>query len=235
MNSTAEPQESYSPNSASSSQDVLGTSISTPILINHQITRKKKTLWADYKYHIHPLLKISLFGILNIAAFLPSFQQARWIFLSLEIVLAICIKLDVYRIQGFFKFLFLNFLGIFILFYFVDYNWVNALILFYHYAISMLILFLGAFIFTQATPPRELLIAFRMINIPRKLALAITVAITFLPLLTERIRLTRAYQESRGYKVHFWNLGPIIIPSLLNILDLSMNLAISMESRGYEI
>ncbi len=123
---------------------------------------------------------------------------------------------------------------IYVLFYFVNYNWLSALVLFYHYSISMLILFLGAFLFAQATPPRELLISLRMIRIPHKLALAITIAITFLPLLTERIRLTRAYQESRGYKVHFWNLAPIIIPSLLNILDLSLNLAISMESRGYE-
>lgn len=197
--------------------------------------QKSTPIWADYKFHLHPIIKLLLFGILNVAAFLPSFQQTRWIFLSIEIILAFVIKLEIYRIQGFFKFLFVNFLGIYVLFFFVDFNWLNALVLFYYYAFSMLILFLGAFIFTQATPPRELLIALRMIKIPRKLALGITVAITFLPLLTDRIRLTRAYQEARGYKVHFWNFGPIIIPSLMNILDLSMNLAISMESRGYEI
>ncbi|WP_371805509.1 energy-coupling factor transporter transmembrane component T [Candidatus Lokiarchaeum ossiferum] len=212
---------------------------STTISANSQHVQSKSQkstpIWADYKFHIHPIIKFLLFGILNVAAFLPSFQQIRWIFLITEIILAFGIKLEIYRVQGFFKFLFMNFIGIYFLFYFVDFSWINAFILFYQYTLSMLILFLGTFIFTQTTPPRELLTALRMFHIPRKLALGITVAITFLPLLTERIRLTRAYQEARGYKVHFWNLGPIIIPSLLNILDLSMNLAISMESRGYEI
>ena len=85
-------------------------------------SQKSTPIWADYKFHIHPIIKLFLFGVLNIAAFLPSFQQTRWIILGIEIFLAFGIKLEIYRIQGFFKFLLMNFFGIYILFFFVDYK-----------------------------------------------------------------------------------------------------------------
>lgn len=188
-----------------------------------------------YRYNLHPLLKLAVFTLLNVLAFLPQYQTWRWGVLIIEIFLGWLIKLRWNEIKGAFRFLFINFIGLYILFYFVDFNWFSALIIFGNYAISILVLFLGAFIFNKSTPPRELLTALRMIHIPQGLSIAFTIAITFLPLLTQNIRQVIAMQQARGYHVHLIHLGPIIIPSLLNIIDLSTNLAISMEARGFEM
>ncbi len=191
--------------------------------------------YNHYKYHIHPILKLGLLFLLNIFAFLPKFISFRWIFLISEILISFMIDVKIFRIKGFLKFILLNFISILILFYFIDYSWKIAFEEFYHYFITMSILFIGAFIFTEITPPHEMIIAFRTIRIPKKMCIAITVAITFFPLLIKQIKLTTAYQESRGYRMHLWKLGPVLIPSLLNIIDLSMNLSLSMQSRGFEI
>lgn len=191
----------------------------------------------DKKFHVvqfFPVLKLLILFTLNVFAFLPSFLPYRVILLIIEIVVAIIVHVDFYRIKGFLKFLSVNFIGLYFIFYFIDFRWINALILFLDYALTMAILFLGAFIYVKSTSSRDLLMALIQLKIPKKFALALTVSVTFLPLLIEKMRLTIAYQESRGYKLKLTNLSPILIPSLMNVLDVSINLALSIESRGFE-
>ncbi len=190
--------------------------------------------WKRFKYHIHPLLKLGVLIGFNIFAFLPQFDVYRYAILGIEIFLAVLIKLEIYRFKAFFKFLFLNFIPIFFLFYFIDFNWISALIKMWDYLLTTIIMFISVFLFYSITPPKELLIGFRAIRLPKPFALGITIGLTFLPYLTDSIRLTRATQEARGYKLRIWNLGPILIPSILVVLDLSINLAISLEARGYD-
>lgn len=188
-----------------------------------------------YRYNLHPLFKLLLFTILNTLAFLPQFSAWRWGLLPIEIFLGWVVKLQWGEIKGTMKFLLMNFVGLYILFYFVDFDWLGALFLFGNYAITIIVLFLGAFIFVRTTPPRELLTALRMIHIPQGLSIAFTISLTFLPLLTQNIRQVIAMQQARGYRMHLLHLGPILIPSLLNLIDLSTNLALSMEARGFEM
>lgn len=209
--------------------------IITEPITNHNTTQDRISIHPRYRFGLHPLFKLSLFILLNIGAFLPELKYYREMFLLLELYMAYLVHLHFYEVSGFFKFLLLNFIGLYILFYFVEYDFWKAAIYFYEYSLSVVIMFIGTFIFTKATPARELLIALRLIHIPQGLALGFTVALTFLPLLTEKFRKIMAFQQARGYKFRIHHLGPIIIPGLLEILDLATNLAISLESRGFQV
>jgi len=167
-------------------------------------------------------------------AFLPLFSDFLFLFLLFEILLAAILRFEFFLIARFFKILAWNFLSMFILFYFVQYDWLEAVRLTYHYAMILLIMFFGVFLFIHTTPPRQLLFSLRKIKIPKQLAVGLTVAISFLPIITNTLRNTKAAQESRGYRVSLWNLGPILIPSILSIMDFSMNLSLSLEARGMD-
>jgi energy-coupling factor transporter transmembrane protein EcfT len=171
---------------------------------------------------------------LNIIGFLPVFSGILYIILLLEVVLAVLVRIDFFRIAGFFKILIWNFLGMFLLFYFVQYDWSEAARLLIHYAMVLLIMFFGVFLFIHTTPPRQLLFSLRSVKIPKQFAVGFTIAISFLPVIVTTLRNTKMTQESRGYRLSLWNLGPILIPSILTIMDFSMDLSLSLEARGMD-
>ena len=171
---------------------------------------------------------------LNIIAFLPVFSGFLYIILLLEVALAVFVRVDFSQIVGFFEILIWNFLGMFFLFYFVQYDWFEAARLLYHYAMILMIMFFGVFLFIHTTPPRQLLFSLRSVKIPKQLAIGFTVAISFLPVITMTLRNTKMAQEARGYRLSLWNLGPILIPSILTIMNFSIDLSLSLEARGMD-
>jgi energy-coupling factor transporter transmembrane protein EcfT len=188
---------------------------------------------TTHKFGIHPLLKLLGLILVNIAAFLPSFASNRWIILCLEIYLAWLVRLHFFEIKGFFKILGMNFAALYMLFYFATLDWLEAAVVFLDYSLTILIMFLAAFIFTKATPPKELIMALRQIGVPSKMAFTITIAITFLPQITKKIQEIITYQQARGYRFTIFKLTPVLLPAILGILDFSTNLSISLKSRGY--
>jgi len=97
------------------------------------------------------------------------------------------------------------------------------------------IISLQAFIFYATTPPFELIIGLKTLKVPGHIAFAISIAISFLPIISNEIREVLIMQQSRGYKFKLINLKPIIIPTILGIMDYSTNLAMSLEARGFKI
>ncbi|WP_457559622.1 energy-coupling factor transporter transmembrane component T family protein [Candidatus Harpocratesius sp.] len=186
-----------------------------------------------FKYHIHPLIKLSIFIGFNLLAFSSSFINLKWIILLIECICAVLVKLPWRIMKGFFKLLMLNFLSIFLIFYFATKDWKSALILFGNFAVTILIMIIASFLFTHATPPIELITELRKVRIPAKFIFAILIAISWLPLLTQEIQKIIIIQKSRGYKINLFKPGPIAIPALLKIMDFAINLSISLESRGF--
>ena len=188
-----------------------------------------------YKYGLHPAIKLTILIIFNIFTFHPLFYEYRWGFLIFEILLAVIIRLKFQYLKGFIKFLLINFLAFYFLFYFIDFSWIQALIHFLDYFLTISIISLQAFIFYAATPPFELIIGLKTLKIPGNIAFAISISISFLPIISNEIKEVLVMQQSRGYKFRLFNLKPIIIPTILGIMDYSTNLAMSLEARGFKI
>lgn len=187
----------------------------------------------SFKYHIHPFFKVIGFIGLNILIFLPVLAPWRWLFFVIEFIAAFFLHLPWRQFLGIGKIIAINFVGILIIFYFAYSDWKLALIEFGNYALTLIIMILGSFLFTASTSPLELVTFFRKFKIPPKYIFAIVIAMTWLPILSQEIRKIVIYQQARGYKLSIFHLGPIIIPAILNLMDLSINLSISLESRGF--
>jgi len=188
-----------------------------------------------FKHGIHPLIKLALLIILNILIFLPETKIIRLPLIAVEVILFYLVKLRWYEIRGFFKILLLNFPVFFLLFYFVDYSWSSAFFLFLDYALTVLLMFLGSFIFWKATPLRELIYALRKVGIPTAGAFGISISVNLMPLISEKIRTIIRYQQARGYRFSIFHLAPVLIASILNLLEISTDLALSLESRGFSL
>ncbi|MBY9005820.1 MAG: hypothetical protein KGD63_03595 [Candidatus Lokiarchaeota archaeon] len=188
-----------------------------------------------YKYGIHPLFKLMGLILLNIIAFTDFFEFIKLYIFVIELLLAILVKVSFRKIKGFTKILLLNFIGLYFLFYFVNFDLINAFFLFIDYSIMILIMVFATFIFYEITPPYELLLALKKLKISTKFAIAITISLSFFPIINDRMKKILAFQRSRGYKLRLWRLGPILIPIFLTILDLSINLSISLDGRGYRL
>ncbi len=187
-----------------------------------------------YKFHIHPGIKLFLFLGINIGAFSPDFLRWRWILFALEVMLVFCTKMPWTRFAGFGKLILVNFLGLYLIFYFALFDWWEALLQFGSFALTLGIMILASFLFIHTTPPIELVSFLRKIKIPTKIVFASVIAISWLPMLSQELRNIIVVQQSRGYKVSLFRLGPIIIPAVLHVMDLAINLSISMESRGFQ-
>jgi energy-coupling factor transport system permease protein len=189
----------------------------------------------QYRYGIHPAIKLTILIIFNIFTFHPLFYDSRIDFLIFEILLAVIIRLKFQYMKGFIKFLLINFLAFYFLFYFIDFSWIQALHHLYDYFLTISIISLQAFIFYASTPPFELIIGLKTLKIPGNIAFAISISISFLPIISNEIREVLVIQQSRGYKFRLFNLKPIIIPTILGVMDYSTNLAMSLEARGFKI
>ncbi|QEE17500.1 energy-coupling factor transporter transmembrane protein EcfT [Promethearchaeum syntrophicum] len=188
-----------------------------------------------YKYGIHPAIKLTILIIFNISTFHPLFYDYRWGFLIFEILLAVMIRLNFQKLKGYIKFLVINFLGFYFLFYFIDFSWIQALLHLFDYFLTISIISLQTFIFYSTTPPFELIIGLKTLKVPGHIAFAISIAISFLPIISNEISEVLVMQQSRGYKFRLINLKPIIIPTILGVIDYSTNLAMSLEARGFKI
>ncbi len=186
-----------------------------------------------YKFHIHPGIKLLLFIGINIGAFSQQFFRWRWILFALEVLLVFWTKMPWTRFAGFGKLILVNFLGLYLIFYFALFDWWEALLQFGSFALTLVIMILASFLFTHTTPPIELVSFLRKIKIPTKVVFASVIAISWLPMLSQELHHIIVYQQARGYKVSLFRLGPIIIPAVLHVMDLAINLSISMESRGF--
>ncbi len=189
--------------------------------------------YKNYKYGIHPLLKLSGLIFLNIIAFTTFFKFIKLYILVIELFLGFLIKIPIRRIKGLLKILMINFISLYFLFYFINFNFLDAFFIFIDYALMILIMLLATFIFYHITPPYELLIALKKLRVSTKFAVAITISLGFFPIMTQIIRQILAFQRARGYKIRLWNIGPLLIPIFLAILDLSINLSLSLDSRGF--
>lgn len=190
---------------------------------------------SQYKYGIHPTIKILFLIALNILAFHPNFSSYRiFVFLG-EIGLAKAVRLHFQELWGFFKVLLYNFAALYLLFYFAVLDWLKAFLVFIDYALTTTAMFLAAFIFTKATPPRELIVGLRKLGLPQTFSFAIMIALTFLPMITTKIQEIIAYQQARGYKFNVFKLSPILIPAILSMMDFSTNLAISLKARAFDL
>ncbi len=190
---------------------------------------------SQYKYGIHPAIKLAILIVFTTFSFLPLFYDYRWGFLLFEIALAVIIRLKFQQLKGFIKFLLINFIGFYFLFYFIEFSWIQAFLHLLDYFLTISIISLQAFIFYATTPPFELIIGLKTLKVPGYIAFSISIAISFLPITLNKIREVLVIQKSRGYKLRLTNLKPIIIPTILGIMDYSTNLAISLEARGFKI
>jgi cobalt/nickel transport system permease protein/energy-coupling factor transport system permease protein len=152
-----------------------------------------------------------------------------------EIILAILIKINVDRVIPVLKFLLINLIPIYLLFYFVDFDWIIALRYFGEFTSKIFVLLISLLLFVEVTPLSTLVTSLSKIGFPKRLTFVVVVGINFIPLISAQLRKVVQFQKARGYKVRLFKLKPILVPVITNILDLSLNISLSLESRGLEL
>jgi len=92
------------------------------------------------------------------------------------------------------------------------------------------------FIFTQNTSTSEIIRLFSFL--PKSIQLMLTITFSLIPVIIEEARKIMLVQNSRGYNTNFLrifnNIIPIIIPLLHRTLRRSEQIAMVMQSRGYD-
>jgi len=85
------------------------------------------------------------------------------------------------------------------------------------------------------TEVKSILQALVFFKVPSELAFIVTISIRFLPLMQEELDRIRISQALRGYELSPLSLPlPLIVPLLHSSLRRAMELAISLESRGFD-
>ncbi|NYZ75657.1 energy-coupling factor transporter transmembrane protein EcfT [Candidatus Micrarchaeota archaeon] len=85
------------------------------------------------------------------------------------------------------------------------------------------------------TDVESILQALVFLKVPSELAFMLTVSIRFLPVVQERLNQIRISQAVRGYELAPFSLPiPLIVPLLHSSLKRAEELAISLESRGFD-
>ena len=117
-----------------------------------------------------------------------------------------------------------------------------------HVVLRLIIIIIAGTIFTAVTSPMEITSALKRLFRPLKyikipvdiISLIISVAIQFIPVLSEEIEMIRMAQIARGARFNSRNLRekaasmlPIIIPVFLGAFKRADELALAMEARGY--
>ncbi len=194
---------------------------------------KKKQIFSIIWVYIKILLVIGV----QIIAFLSSsiFFHVRWILLVFGIILCIIVKIKFRNLIPLIKFLALNMVPIFLIYYYANLDWILALSSFADFLIKMLLLLMSVILFSHTTSQYKLMISLTRIGIPKRIAFIVMNLLTFIPLISEQIHLVVLSQKARGYKVRLLNLRPIIVPVVLHLLDFSINISLSLESRGMNI
>ena len=179
-------------------------------------------------------LKILLLIGTNIVVFLTIPSYALWILFAVELVIGVIIKVKVHKILPILKFIGINVIPIYFIMYFSTLNWVLALISLEQYLSKIFVLLLSVIIFSQTTPNSVLITSLGKIGVPKKLTFVITTVLTLIPTISERLRNVVLAQKARGYKINLFRLKPILVPTILQLMDFSINLSYSLESRGFD-
>ena len=112
---------------------------------NPKLSSSRVSPSFDYKWKlgIHPLFKTLVFVAFNFVVYFPAFREWKLYFVIVESFFCLLVGVNGRLIKGFMKFLAVNFLGLFVLFYFAEGTWMGALISFGNYALTILALSLG--------------------------------------------------------------------------------------------
>lgn len=85
------------------------------------------------------------------------------------------------------------------------------------------------------TEIKSLLQALVFLKVPSELAFMLIMSLRFLPLMQEQLTKIRVSQALRGYETKPFSLPiPLIVPLMHSSLKRAMQLAISLESRGFD-
>ncbi|MCX6775303.1 MAG: energy-coupling factor transporter transmembrane component T [Candidatus Micrarchaeota archaeon] len=85
------------------------------------------------------------------------------------------------------------------------------------------------------TEIKSLLQALVFLKVPSELAFMLVISLRFLPLMQEQLTKIRVSQALRGYETKPFSLPiPLIVPLMHSSLKRAMQLAISLESRGFD-
>jgi energy-coupling factor transport system permease protein len=102
-------------------------------------------------------------------------------------------------------------------------------------SVFLLNLILISLLYIYTTEVKSLLQALVFFKVPTEFAFMLTIAISFLPLMQEELNRIRISQAVRGYELAPFSVPiPLIVPLLNSSLKRAMELAISLESRGFD-
>jgi len=93
---------------------------------------------------------------------------------------------------------------------------------------------LFAMLFIYTTKQREIARALVYFKVPATVALMLTMAFRFLPLIQKEVGRVRAAQMARGYE-RGWLVVPIIVPVLRRAFVRARHLGMSMDARGFDV
>jgi energy-coupling factor transport system permease protein len=102
-------------------------------------------------------------------------------------------------------------------------------------SLSLLNMLLISLLNMYTTEIKSILQALIFFKVPSELAFMLAISIRFLPLMQEELNRIRISQALRGYELCPFSLPiPLIVPLLHSSLRRAMELAISLESRGFD-
>jgi len=102
-------------------------------------------------------------------------------------------------------------------------------------SVFLLNLILISLLYIYTTEVKSLLQALVFFKVPAEFAFMLTISVSFLPLVQEELNRIRISQAVRGYELAPFSLPiPLLVPLLNSSLKRAMELAISLESRGFD-
>lgn len=104
-------------------------------------------------------------------------------------------------------------------------------------SIKILTISILVFLYTSLTSPSKIGEAFSFL--PGKIRLMLTISLSLLPVVVDETEKIRLIQISRGYQTSIWNpfqsIFPIMIPLIHRILRRTEQIALVIQSKGYEM
>ncbi|MHA1453359.1 MAG: energy-coupling factor transporter transmembrane component T family protein [Promethearchaeota archaeon] len=198
---------------------------------NNAKVKQKSEIWIVLWTYFKILLLIGI----NITVFLAIPFWIFWIIFGLELILGVLIKVKFDKIIPILKFITINLIPIYFILYFHHFDWVLALYDFGVYTSKIFVLLFSLIIFSQTTPNSILITSISKIGVPKRISFIIATTLTLLPGVSAELRNIVKMQKARGYKVNIFRLKPILVPLVLNLMNYSINLSLSLESRGFEL
>jgi energy-coupling factor transporter transmembrane protein EcfT len=192
---------------------------------------KMRVIWITAWTYVKILILIGI----NIVVFLPISSYILWVIFVIEVLIGIVVKIKIEKCLLIIKFLLINLIPIYLILYFVDYDWIQALLYFEKFMSKIFVLLISLVIFSQITPLNTMVISLAKIGVPKRISFILITVINFIPTLSAQLRIIVNNQKARGYRFSIINLRPILVPAIINLLDQSINLSLSLESRGFEL